>query len=1142
MVAIMFIAAYALLATERGSQWLLTTAIQQSGQKIELSDISGTLLSQITIKQVVYNHCALDISIKDLHLAWQPRQLLATTLAIQKLTADTVVIKPRTDCNTASPEKEFTLPASMTLPIDLSLDQFAINQVIFNQPDQAPLLFDKLSLNARTQNQQVVLQIENFNYTTLNINTSMTAELQQPYNLQADANWRYVQGKDTFQGAMEITGDINSLKLQHQLKKPYLIDTVLTVSDPLNDLTFSTHSEWESIIAPINAEQQINLRNGDITANGSLDAFVYQVTTAIDTQQAYNINLSSNGTANKQLISINEIKLNHEKTKLTAHGQIKLQDPLNLQLDIIGKDINPGLFFANYPGQLQVDTQLGFSQQGLHKQLNLNIRTLKGQLRGHTLEGSGQVNSNLDSIQLKNILLSMGDNQLKANGVIAEMIDIEASISAAQLEQVYDQAKGDLEGVITIKGSRDHPGIDAQLSSKNLSYQDLLSTRNSRLELQTDGSSAQAIDANINIEKIIIQDQTLLASKANISGILKKHAFTASTKSNYGEFAINAKGFFDQQKKHWLGTIEQLLLTNTQFGDWKNKDAIEISADTKQQSLQALCMQQQSQSICLDFINHNQDGKKINAQIDNFALANLQEYLTDYGQIQGLANVSANLTSTTENLWTGTIKLDAKQLALKPGDESGFNEEIKFNTTSLTARLDQQSNITLNLESNYGSAIADFNIDALSSIDNASIDQGSIQLNLPDLLFLNPYIKEAVIKKGQAKIALQMSGQVKAPKIKATGSLDSFDFYIPEFGTEYKDARLTIDANDISKINISGILNAEDKQLKAEGWIKLEDINNPDYQFSIVGDSFPVINTIDIQASVTPDLIIRGDTQNIMLDGTLHIPQLNIISKKLPDSIDSVSSDEIIINDDHQNEQKNQLTLQGIIDLTLGNNATFVGYGLQTDLQGGLKIILSKHQPVVGHGVLSMKNAHYSAVGQKLDISKGKIIFSGPIEDPSLDVQIQRTSQDVTVAMLITGKANDPQSKLISNPVLSEANKLSYLLTGKAIDNLNSGEGSNLTAAALSLGLSKSSPILQEIGTKFGFDTLSVNAGDDGLQSTSLLLGKHLSPKLYITYAKDLFSALGAIQMNYRLTDHISVEVESGTGQTVDLIYSISTD
>ena len=69
----------------------------------------------------------------------------------------------------------------------------------------------------------------------------------------------------------------------------------------------------------------------------------------------------------------------------------------------------------------------------------------------------------------------------------------------------------------------------------------------------------------------------------------------------------------------------------------------------------------------------------------------------------------------------------------------------------------------------------------------------------------------------------------------------------------------------------------------------------------------------------------------------------------------------------------------------------FNGYGLDADLSGGLNIRLQEKQAPSGNGTLSMDNAMYSALGQTLEISRGNIIFSGPLDDPLLDVRIERS-------------------------------------------------------------------------------------------------------------------------------------------------------
>jgi translocation and assembly module TamB len=71
-----------------------------------------------------------------------------------------------------------------------------------------------------------------------------------------------------------------------------------------------------------------------------------------------------------------------------------------------------------------------------------------------------------------------------------------------------------------------------------------------------------------------------------------------------------------------------------------------------------------------------------------------------------------------------------------------------------------------------------------------------------------------------------------------------------------------------------------------------------------------------------------------------------------------------------------------------------------------------------------------------------------------------------------------------------------------------------------------------------GLDEFTIGSGA-GLEQSSLLLGKYLTPDLYVRYALGLFDNEGTLQLNYRLTDSLSVEAQSGASQGVDLIYSI---
>ena len=77
---------------------------------------------------------------------------------------------------------------------------------------------------------------------------------------------------------------------------------------------------------------------------------------------------------------------------------------------------------------------------------------------------------------------------------------------------------------------------------------------------------------------------------------------------------------------------------------------------------------------------------------------------------------------------------------------------------------------------------------------------------------------------------------------------------------------------------------------------------------------------------------------------------------------------------------------------------------------------------------------------------------------------------------------------------------LAWLLTGRGLSSASSSDAATLTGAAVALGLESSGLVTRKIGTAVGLDELTVAAGGS-LEESALVLGKFLTPQLYIRYA-----------------------------------------
>ena len=95
-----------------------------------------------------------------------------------------------------------------------------------------------------------------------------------------------------------------------------------------------------------------------------------------------------------------------------------------------------------------------------------------------------------------------------------------------------------------------------------------------------------------------------------------------------------------------------------------------------------------------------------------------------------------------------------------------------------------------------------------------------------------------------------------------------------------------------------------------------------------------------------------------------------------------------------------------------------------------------------------------------------------------------------------------------------------------------------MAEAALALGLAGGDSLARLVGDSFGLDEVRVESGNSGDQA-SLVVGRYLSPKLYVSYGVGLIDSINTLNLRYKLTERWQLEAESGEYQGADLLYSI---
>lgn len=323
----------------------------------------------------------------------------------------------------------------------------------------------------------------------------------------------------------------------------------------------------------------------------------------------------------------------------------------------------------------------------------------------------------------------------------------------------------------------------------------------------------------------------------------------------------------------------------------------------------------------------------------------------------------------------------------------------------------------------------------------------------------------------------------------------------------------------------------------------------PTANLSLKADRFGLFQRVDRQAVVSGEVQVNLGAELIKADGRVVVDQ-GLIDLSYADA-PTVGDDVVVVNrpdaDPEEEEanpgngRKRKLAINLAVDL--GKQLRLRGRGLDTRLGGALRLSTPSGRLSL-QGTVATSDGTYAAYGQKLVIERGTISFTGPVENPRLDIQAMRaqsataSSSDVKVGVLITGTAQDPRVRLYSEPAMSETEKLSWLVLGRGPVGLGGADIGLLQTAASALlagdGPSRKDTLIGAIG----LDDLSVRQTDGAVRDTIVSLGKQISSRWYLGYERSLNATTGSWQAIYRLAQRFTLRAQTGDDNALDVIWS----
>ena len=419
---------------------------------------------------------------------------------------------------------------------------------------------------------------------------------------------------------------------------------------------------------------------------------------------------------------------------------------------------------------------------------------------------------------------------------------------------------------------------------------------------------------------------------------------------------------------------------------------------------------------------------------------------------------------------------------------------------------------------------------------------------------------------GELRADLTLDGTVQAPRAQGTlaGSglnvrsvLDGVDLHDGMLRASVQGQRLLIEEFTIqggtgSRAHVRGISGnrsspSRDRgSMTVRGSIDWSGVDTPgvagsgiDMDLRAELQRMQVLVRNDRQVTLSGDLSAGLAGGALQVRGDLKVDRAAIM---LPESRAPTLGDDVVV---HRNGEpfdpgrpaRGDLQTAKPMDLEirvdLGNDLALQGYGITTRLEGDVTVSSGNaDNPFRVVGEVRTDEGRFRAWGQALNVETGSLLFNGPYDNPSLDMLAIRPEIEVRAGVRITGTAQAPRVTLYSEPELPEAEKLSWVLMGRASIGGGTAEGTSMQEAALGL---LAGGVGGGLADDLGLDEL-------GLSDSSVSIGKRISRELYMTYEAGLGGATSTLYLFYDITRRLTARGRTGEDTALDLIFTITFD
>jgi translocation and assembly module TamB len=787
--------------------------------------------------------------------------------------------------------------------------------------------------------------------------------------------------------------------------------------------------------------------------------------------------------------------------------------------------VDPAKLRKELPGSLTFD--FAASGSGLDERASWSaaVTNVSGRFRGQPAGGGGIVRRGPGNWQFERVALTLGPARLQLEGSWGRRTDLDAQLVANDLSAFLPELGGRVNGVLLMQEDE----ISLAFTGHDLAWKNqraVILSANAHVDLEDRESSWLRVrSSGLTVAGLHFTD-----TRMSLDGMLRDHAL--AFRVGAGTDAVELRGRGAYAGGRFGLQLQSIAATGPRTEPWQLEAPARLSATRDEAALAPACFVHGERRACIEGRWQRDANWAIETDIRSLPLDALDSKVPGKPRYHGLLFVDAHASGRAGQPWLADVRAEIRDAAFEYQSASGATRSVALGRTLLTlaSRADRHRldlHVTDAADVELAADLTATRIAGLKLGDlpvTGTVRGGTSQLSLLPILVTD--IDQA---SGKLSLDLAVGGRLAAPSLSGQARLEkgSLDFY--QANLRLRDLQATMRLQETS-VDLRASATAGGGSLDIDGRLGWRD-RRLNGALNLKGDRLLLADVPEARVFASPDLHFKLADRRIDVSGIVAIPQARIVPAETAGAV-LPSGDERIVRPEAQPGTAESFQVAADVSLELGEKVQIRAYGLSGRVTGKVRARSAPGAPTVASGELEVEEGEYRAYTRELDVERGRLLFTGgPVTDPAVDLRASRKLPGYTVGVIARGRLRRPQLTLFSEPSLPQQQIASLLIVGRSLG------GESQTAEDPSLGTQGGAALAGQLGRRVGLD--DVGLAQDTDTGTELVIGKYLSPRLYISYGISLVDEINTLKLRYTIGDRWVISAESGRESAADIEYRI---